>query len=47
MEKIYPKKEDYCEIVKTRPETIAFLLNYSKALHIVDYGDVQFENTLN
>ncbi len=47
MEKIYTKKEDNCKLLKARPETVQFLLNYSQSLHVVDYGDIQFENNLN
>lgn len=47
MEKIYTKKEDNCRLVKARPETVQFLLGYSKSLHIVDYGDLQFESNVN
>ena len=47
MEKSYTKKENDCKLVKASPRTVEFLLNYSKSLHIVNYGTVQFENNLN
>ncbi len=47
MEKIYSKKLDQCKLVKAKPSTVQFLLDYSKSLHIVDYNGVQFENNKN
>ncbi|MFX0558007.1 hypothetical protein ACOCEA_14500 [Maribacter sp. CXY002] len=47
MEKIYAKQNDHCKIVETRPETIQFLLNYSKSLKITEVDGHQFESNLN
>ncbi len=47
MEKIYSQRQNVCRLTKACPETIQFLLQYSKALQIVDYKNLQFENNLN
>lgn len=47
MEKIYAKYQKRCELIKAGPETIQFLLNFSKSLHIVEHGSMKFENNLN
>ncbi|SDL85499.1 hypothetical protein SAMN04488514_103168 [Kriegella aquimaris] len=47
MEKIYSQHENRCQLVATRTETIQFLLNYSKSLHIVEHKNFKFENILN
>jgi len=47
MEKIYAKHQKRCELIKARPETVQFLMNFSKSLHIVNHGGVKFENNLN
>lgn len=47
MEKIYSKRPEQCEIVKAKPETISFLLNYSKSLKITKAKGLQFESNLN
>ena len=47
MEHIYPRFQDRCELVKARPETVEFLLNYSKSLNIVKHNEFRFENNLN
>ena len=47
MEKSYTEKKGECKLVKASPETVQFLLNYSKSLHIVNYGTMQFENNVN
>lgn len=47
MENSYTKKEHNCRLVQARPETIRFLLGYSRSLHIVECGDLKFESTLN
>ncbi|MGS2741153.1 hypothetical protein [Sinomicrobium sp. M5D2P17] len=47
MANLYTKKSaDYKKIGPKR-ETINFLLNYSKALRVVDYKEIQFETLLN
>ncbi|MBW2960676.1 hypothetical protein [Mesonia aestuariivivens] len=35
------------ENLKPKEETISFLLNYSKALHVLDGKQMQYENLLN
>ncbi|WP_422079887.1 hypothetical protein [Ulvibacterium sp.] len=46
MEKIYSKKEkDYR--IKACAGTVKFLLDYSKALHVVKHKELTFENILN
>jgi len=47
MEQIYPKHQDKCKLVKAKPQTVQFLLNYSKSLHIVKHKGNTFENNLN
>lgn len=47
MEKIYSQHENGCQLVATSNETIQFLLNYSKSLHIVEHKTFKFENILN
>ena len=46
MEKIY-SKEQTARLAKARPETIKFLLDFSKSLHITDYQGAQFDVVLN
>ena len=45
MENTYTKKEN--ELVKAKPETIQFLLNYSKSLKITEVNNHKFESNLN
>ncbi len=47
MEKIYSQKKLGCKLVKVRPETVQFLVQYSQSLRIVEYKNLQFENNLN
>jgi len=47
MENIYANKKKECELVKAQPETIQFLLNYSKSLNITEAKGIKFENNLN
>jgi len=47
MEKIYSKKKDQCKLVEAKPETIQFLLNYSKSLKITEAKGIKFESNLN
>ena len=46
MEKIY-SEEDVCKLHKSSPETIKFLLDYSKSLQVVEYKKFTFEQYLN
>jgi len=49
MAKIYSKKNpDYKQInMNPKEETIKFLLNYSKALSVINYNKMKFEALLN
>jgi len=47
MEQIYPKYQDRCKLVKTKSETVEFLMNYSRSLNIVKHKEFKFENNLN
>lgn len=47
MEKIYSTEKNACELAKTGPETVQFLLNYSRSLRIVGYKSFKFETNLN
>lgn len=47
MEKIYSENLEKGKNIKTRPETVQFLLEFSKSLHIVKYQKLRFENSLN
>jgi len=47
MEKIYLKNQSKCRIVKAKPETIQFLLNYSKSLKITKANGLKFESNMN
>lgn len=42
-----PSKEGKTQKHKPRKETIAFLLNYSKALRVTEYKEMKFEALLN
>lgn len=47
MAKLYsecPQKKDN---LNPKDETVAFLLNYSKALSVIDYNNLKFEALLN
>ncbi len=47
MEKIYSKQNKDCKLVKAQPQTVAFLLNYSKSLKITEAKGIKFESNLN
>lgn len=47
MAKIYSKDSFHVECVSPKKETISFLLNYSKALKIVQHKKIQFKTVLN
>ncbi|MGB6153499.1 MAG: hypothetical protein WBG48_16080 [Pricia sp.] len=47
MEKIYSENLEKGKKITARPETVQFLLGFSKALHVVNYQNMQFENNLN
>jgi len=43
MAKIYSKKNQIISNMKPKKEVISFLLNYSKALHMIKVADNSFE----
>jgi len=47
MEKIYVKNTSKCKLTKAKPETIQFLLNFSKSLNITEVKGIKFESNLN
>lgn len=47
MGKFYVEKKKKYEKVMAKPETIDFLLNYSKSLKINDIKGVKFESNMN
>lgn len=47
MENIYTKHTKECKLVKAQPQTVEFLLNYSKSLKITEAKGMKFESNLN
>jgi len=50
MGKLYfkkPSKEENLHHLQPKKETIEFLLNYSKALSVIEYKKMKFESLLN
>ena len=47
MEKIYSEQKSVSRSFEVSAETIKFLLDYSRSLHYVNYGDFKFESNLN
>ncbi|MGB8704592.1 MAG: hypothetical protein WCD31_06160 [Gillisia sp.] len=49
MEHLYTKssKEEKSEMLNPQKETIQFLLNYSKALRVIEYRKMKFDTLLN
>lgn len=47
MEKLYTKHNKNSKLVKAQPQTIEFLLNYSKSLQITEVKGIKFESNLN
>ena len=47
MEKIYQTKINKNKTVSAKPETIQFLLNYSKSLKVTEAKGIKFESNLN
>ena len=47
MKEIYPENKKKCKLVKTKPETVRFLLDYSKSLKITEAEGIKFESNLN
>jgi len=47
MEEIYSEEQKICRIAKARPETISFLLGFSKSMRVIDCKNMKFETVLN
>ena len=47
MEKIYSKEKSVSRSFKVSPETIKFLMDYSRSLHYLHYGEFKLETNLN
>ena len=47
MEKIYTKRDKDCKLVRAQPQTVEFLLNYSKSLKITEAKGIKYESNLN
>jgi len=47
MEEIYSEEQKICRIAKAKPETISFLLGFSKSMRVIDYNNMKFETVLN
>ena len=47
MEQDYSCTQDQCKLVSARPETIRFLMSFSRSYHPVRVGDHHFDNNLN
>ena len=47
MEKIYSEDLQKGKTITAKRETVQFLLQFSASLQVVNYKNMQFENTLN
>ncbi len=47
MKNLYVKELNECKIVKSKPETIKFLMDYSQSLKINEIDGIKFESNLN
>jgi len=47
MAKLYTKKKQHHETLQPNEETVNFLLNYSKALSVINCNELKFETLLN
>ena len=47
MAKIYSNVTPKNDNLKPKEETISFLLNYSKAISVINYNEMKFEALLN
>jgi hypothetical protein len=47
MEKIYSEEKSVGRSFKAKPETIKFLMDFSRSFHAVHYGKFKFETNLN
>ena len=47
MENYYILTENGCKLLKSKPVTVQFLLDYSRSLNITKAQGIQFETNLN
>ena len=47
MAKLYTEKKRHSETLQPGEETVNFLLNYSRALSVIEYNNLKFEALLN
>ncbi len=47
MKQIYTDQANKCKLVKAKPETIDFLIKYSKSLDVCKHKGLVFERNLN
>ncbi|MEO0570539.1 MAG: hypothetical protein AAF039_02465 [Bacteroidota bacterium] len=47
MEEIYSETPKTCGLLKARPETVSFLMAFSRSYQVADYENVTFERFLN
>ena len=47
MEEIYSDHTEVCTLIKTKSQTVNFILNYSKALHVQKLKGLTIEHNLN
>lgn len=47
MEEIYSEEPRTCKIAKARPETVSFLMAFSRSYQVADYDNLTFERFLN
>lgn len=47
MEKNYSESVETCELVNAQQETVQFLLNFSKSLHVTNHKGITFEGNVN
>jgi len=47
MKEIYSDDKKKCKLIKAKPETIAFLMNFSKSLKVTEVRGIKFESNLN
>lgn len=47
MEEIYSETPKTCGFLKARPETVSFLMAFSRSYQVANYDNVTFERFLN
>jgi len=47
MEQIYSKEQNQCKLIQSKPETVRFLLDYSKSLRIQKFKGLIIEHNMN